>query len=300
MTEMRDPDVVLAAWLDEGPTDLPTGTRRAIVTAIPTTPQVRRGHFAPGRFTMIPFGRIAAIAAVLAVALGSAIFLLRPAPSTVSSPPASAPASSTAVSPRAPSPQPSDGAAVRTPSPLRGRATDVPIAFDYTLPADAGLVVDAHDPYANFYQFRHPSGVDTYDRIVVVRAVTGGRTNPCAADQVRLDIADPDAWVAYFRTIPTMEVRDVTGTSVDGHPAKQLTVHFLAATAACPDVYLWAEDGSITKNGERNDVRITLFDVGTEHFVVEAIPALPSWLPTADALIASLHFDVPVPSVPTP
>ena len=31
MTTPRDPDEILAAWLDEGPTRLPDQTRRAIV-----------------------------------------------------------------------------------------------------------------------------------------------------------------------------------------------------------------------------------------------------------------------------
>ena len=39
MTTPRDPDAILAAWLDEGPTRLPTPTRRAIIIALPTTSQ---------------------------------------------------------------------------------------------------------------------------------------------------------------------------------------------------------------------------------------------------------------------
>jgi hypothetical protein len=299
MNEMRDPDVVFSAWLDEGPTELPSSTRRAIVTALPTTPQARRGRFAPGRFPMIPLARFAAIATVLVVALGAAIYILKPSASTVSSLPTSSPPQSTAASPQAPSPQSSESAALRTPSPLQGRAIDFPIAFTYALPADAGLVVDSHDPYADSYQFRHPSGADTYDRGVIVRAITGGRTDPCSAGATRLDLADADAFVAYFRTAPTVEVRNVTDISVDGYPAKQLTLHFLPPTAACPDVYLWADGGSITENAGRGDARITVFDVARHHIVVLAFGP-PSFLPTADAFIASLHFEVPAPSASTP
>jgi hypothetical protein len=295
MNVQRDPDEILAAWLDDGPLELPSGTRRAIVTALSTTPQARRGPFAPGRFQMIPFARFAAIATVVVVALGTAIVVLRPAPSTVSGPTASAPTPSTAASPSA-SPAQSSDSVLRTPSPLQGRATDFPVAFTYDLPADAGLVVDFHDPYKDFYQFRHPSGVDTYDGGVIVRAITGGRTNPCSASREHVDLADPAAFVAYFRTVPTMEVRDVTDTSVDGHPAKQMTLHFSAATAACPDVYLWTEDGSVSKNGGRSDLRVTLFDVGTHHIVVEVYGLAPQ---TADALIASLHFDATASPAPS-
>ena len=41
-----DPEAVLTAWLDEGPTELPDATRRAILTSLSTTPQARRGLLA--------------------------------------------------------------------------------------------------------------------------------------------------------------------------------------------------------------------------------------------------------------
>jgi hypothetical protein len=95
----RDPDSVLAAWLDEGPTDLPDVTRRAILTALPTTPQARRGLLAPWRSThMNMFARGAAVLVVAVVAIGALALLAGPrggvggpSPSSVPSTPASAP-----------------------------------------------------------------------------------------------------------------------------------------------------------------------------------------------------------------
>jgi len=99
MNERRDPDAILAAWLDEGPTELPDVTRRAIAAALPTTPQARRGPFAPWRFTpMNTFSRVAAAVLVAALALGGAVYLLgRSTPSvggraTPSVPPPTTPA----------------------------------------------------------------------------------------------------------------------------------------------------------------------------------------------------------------
>jgi hypothetical protein len=71
MSVRRDPDVVLAAWLDDGPTDLPSSTRRAISTAVRTTPQARAG-FGPlaWRPTMSRFLVLAGAAAVVAVGIG--------------------------------------------------------------------------------------------------------------------------------------------------------------------------------------------------------------------------------------
>jgi hypothetical protein len=67
MTANRDPETTLAAWLDEGPTDLPDATRRAIITALPTTQQARRGLLGPWRF--IHLNTVARAAAVLVVAV---------------------------------------------------------------------------------------------------------------------------------------------------------------------------------------------------------------------------------------
>jgi hypothetical protein len=79
MNAPRDPDSVLAAWLDEGPTDLPDVTRRAILTALPTTPQARRGHLAPWRSThMNMFTRAAAVLVVAVVAVGALVLVAGP------------------------------------------------------------------------------------------------------------------------------------------------------------------------------------------------------------------------------
>ena len=69
MSAPRDPDVILAEWLDDGPVDLPSTTRRAISTAVRTTPQARTG-FGPlaWRPTMSKFLVLAGAAAAVAIA----------------------------------------------------------------------------------------------------------------------------------------------------------------------------------------------------------------------------------------
>lgn len=79
MNVQRDPDSILGAWLDEGPTDLPDATRRAILTSLPTTSQARRGPLAPWRFfPMNTYTRLAAAAIVAVIAIGGAIYVLNP------------------------------------------------------------------------------------------------------------------------------------------------------------------------------------------------------------------------------
>ncbi|HEY4227438.1 MAG TPA: hypothetical protein VGM49_03800 [Candidatus Limnocylindrales bacterium] len=103
MNVQRDPESILNAWLDEGPMDLPDATRRAILTSLPTTPQARRGPFAPWSSTRVSmFARGAAVLVVAVVAIGALVLLVgsrggiagatpSPVPDASASSPASAP-----------------------------------------------------------------------------------------------------------------------------------------------------------------------------------------------------------------
>jgi hypothetical protein len=103
MNTRRDPETILAAWLDEGPPVLPDATRRAILTALPTTSQARRGLLTPWRFSrMNTYTRLAAVALVAAIAVGGAFYLLRGG--AVGSP------GPTPTSPIAPTPSPREAA----------------------------------------------------------------------------------------------------------------------------------------------------------------------------------------------
>jgi hypothetical protein len=79
MTTPRDPETVIAAWLDEGPTELPEPNRRAITTAVHSITQRRRGFGSPWRDPfMNGFTRIAVTAAAVVVAAVGGIYLLSP------------------------------------------------------------------------------------------------------------------------------------------------------------------------------------------------------------------------------
>jgi hypothetical protein len=110
MNATRDPETILTAWLDEGPSDLPDVTRRAILTALPTTRRARSGPFAPWRFSnMVIYPRIAAAVLVTVIAVGGAMFLLGQRN------PVGAPAPT--ATPAAPSPTPSAAVARETAAP---------------------------------------------------------------------------------------------------------------------------------------------------------------------------------------
>jgi hypothetical protein len=79
MTAHTDPDGIVMAWLDEGPTDLPDATRRAILTALPIAPQSRRRRIA--RWTLPPmngFARLATAAIVALATVVSVVYIVRP------------------------------------------------------------------------------------------------------------------------------------------------------------------------------------------------------------------------------
>jgi hypothetical protein len=109
MNVIRDPDAILAAWLEEGPTALPEATRRAIAVATRTTNQTRRPIWMPlRRPSMNPYARIAVAVTVLVVLVGGALYALAPSNSgvggTPSSPARSSPSSSPSQSPASASP----------------------------------------------------------------------------------------------------------------------------------------------------------------------------------------------------
>ena len=84
MNVQRDPDAILATWLEDGPVRLPDATKRAIAVTTRTTRQSRRPMWVPWRFppmngaTRFALGAVA----VVAVALGG-LYLFNPAPGGV-------------------------------------------------------------------------------------------------------------------------------------------------------------------------------------------------------------------------
>jgi hypothetical protein len=78
MSANPDLDAIVSAWLDEGPTDLPDATRRAILTSVPITRRAGRGPFARWTWPSTKgLARLATAALVAAFAIGGAIYVVR-------------------------------------------------------------------------------------------------------------------------------------------------------------------------------------------------------------------------------
>src|SRR5262245_6683625 len=79
MTTPRDPDAILATWLEEGPTRLPDATRRAIAVSTATAHQARRPIWSPWRYPNVnTYARLAVAAVIVAVVGAAGLALLGP------------------------------------------------------------------------------------------------------------------------------------------------------------------------------------------------------------------------------
>jgi hypothetical protein len=138
MTAPRERSAVVAAWLEEGPNELPESTRRAIAVDVRTTPQSRRSKWFPWRYPVDRLSLVAlAAVAVMVVAVGGlAVSRLAPKGSNVGGPPPATSAS--------PSPSPSDAPSA-DPAPIPTTLTIPPMQqtffserYGYTVSYPAG------------------------------------------------------------------------------------------------------------------------------------------------------------------
>src|SRR4249919_582020 len=100
MTVRRDPDAILAAWLEEGPTALPEPTRRTIAVTTRSTTQRRHPLWMPrGRPLMNTYARWAVAAIAVVLAIGGAAYFLAPAGGQFGGPPNATPSATPTSSP---------------------------------------------------------------------------------------------------------------------------------------------------------------------------------------------------------
>ena len=223
MSQPRDPDTIIATWLDDGPIDLPDETRRAISVGLRTQPRARRVAILGGS-SMSPINRIAAAAAILLAVGGLSVFVLSnrggggagatPAPSTSAAP------SATPIPSPSPSIAPSPSA---TPPSTVGWLTFTSSHYGYTIaypPTWAATQatrdwVSATDPLAS----PGPGGVSD---VFLGNPPNGPETGVFGfAADVPAGTSE-DAWLAsyyagrnYCPTMPTF-----VPITVDGHPGK--------------------------------------------------------------------------------
>src|SRR5688572_1284530 len=72
MTPPRERSAIVAAWLEDGPYELPESTRRAIAVDVRTTHQSRRSFWFPWRFRKVDRPSLVALAAVAVIVVAVA------------------------------------------------------------------------------------------------------------------------------------------------------------------------------------------------------------------------------------
>jgi hypothetical protein len=167
----RDPDAILAAWLEEGPDRLPEPNRRAIAVATRTTRQSRRGFVMPWRIEPNNHIPRLAMATVLIVAVaGGALYLLSPANPGVGGP------TPAPVSPSAPSLVPTASPEPLSPSPSMawevfsssrfGYEVEVPSEWIHSAPSD-DLPDDLYPGDEGAYADRWDKPIQRFPYIVI-------------------------------------------------------------------------------------------------------------------------------------
>ena len=252
MNVPRDPDAILAAWLEEGPTRLPESTRRAIAVATRTTHQTRRPMRVPWRFpTMNGLTKLALGAlAVVAFALGG-LYLINPMPQSGVGGPSATPT---------PTPTPSPSPRAFDAEPLGGLTPGAyvlesvePLRITFTVPA--GWQKNAA-PNAVW-----SAGSEAH---VGFAAVDNLYVDPCAADLAkRTPPVGPtvDDLAAAFDTVPGLDAtaREVT---LAGYSGKQVDLTAIKAWEPCPagEATLFVNEGGVDSPPPGPDDRSRLVD----------------------------------------
>ena len=231
MNQPHDPDAIIAMWLDDGPVELPSETRRAISVGLRTQPRARRMAILGGS-SMSPINRLAA-AAVIVLAVGglSAFVLSNRAGGSGGTPTPSMSTAPSATPSSFPSPSPSPSIA---PSPTA------------SLPSTVGWVTFNSSQYG--YQIAYPPSWNatpaTRDWVLATDRLgppgngmngsedhlegpfDGGQPGETIAmNNFAVDVPDgmsEDAWLASYYAggafCPTLPV--FVPITVDGHPGR--------------------------------------------------------------------------------
>ncbi len=273
MTQTRDPDVIVAAWLESGPTELPDETRRAITVALRTQPRVRRMAL-PGGIIVTSISRLT-VAAGLVLAVGAVgILALSNHTNGVGGQPASPSPSIAAVA----SVAATASHAASPASPTSPSATPSTVTTGWLSFTSDRYGYDAkYPPYLTPSQSTHQwtmadesdwlsSGHDLFKGQVAITVFAV----PLSAGQTR------DSWIASHVSGPTASSSDpqacthtqatLPTTTVDGQP-----------------VVFWRESENGNCGGTfafvANGNRLYAFFIG-----------LPGWEPTLEGFLSTVKF----------
>jgi hypothetical protein len=294
----RDPDVIVADWLDDGPTELPDSVRRSIVVAARTAPQARAG-LAWRIPTMNNYGRMAVTAVVAVVVVVGGVALLRPGDSSgPGGAPSVAPSTEPSVAPSiAPSAVPSPATA-RLES--RGHVGQPPASISVTVPPGWGLTYDG--------QAVNRLGVDA-DPLVWAWQIDNRFKHPCTDHTLLSPAPGPGVTDLVFALAsqPGITAGPITDVTIDGYRGKYVELTTATDPLTCGtgdgDFWLWASpNGEHFFAGENTTHRVYALDIdGTRYTFFARIQATTTAedRATIETIIDSMDVE-PAAASPSP
>ena len=224
MKPPRERSAIVAAWLEEGPNELPDFTRRAIAVDIRTTRQSRRSIWFLRRFPPMDRLSLAALAAVAVIVLavaGLAVSRIAPDGGNVGAPPPalSASPSLAPASASPPSPSPPSPTTVRIP-PMTQSYVSVRHGYSISYPAGWSNFI-ATAPWSPPEWKAGGSGVAPFD---VLEAPEPPPLFRAASTALPEGLASVDDWIDEYlifgdpSCVPPRETQELI--SIDGAPGR--------------------------------------------------------------------------------
>jgi hypothetical protein len=227
MNVTHDPDAILAAWIEEGPTRLPEATRRAIGVNARTMNQHRHPLWMPRRRPMMnPFVKMLATAIAIAVVIGGTWYALAPGGQIGGPPPA--------IASPSPSPTPAVTSSVAASAAPRPSAT--------TMPANGEIFP------GRYRTALEPSMTITIDREVRHNCAPGfkcrGSIDANTAAWLNIEFGMPRIEVHVFRVDKVYDpAREARVVDVPDDLATWLTIHPGMEVVAQKDVVVGGVPG---------------------------------------------------------
>ncbi len=196
MNPPRERSAIVAAWLEEGPNELPESTRRAIAVDVRTTHQSRRSVRAPRWFPRLDRLSLVAVAAVAVMALAVGGLVVRPFASGGNNVGGLPPSQSEAP--------PSPAATTLAFPPMQRTFFSERYGYAISYPAD-WTAASPTDPGGWWSPRDWRDGSSTIDPFDYIEGPTMGPRFRAASALLPAELADVDAWIddnLTFSSVP--------------------------------------------------------------------------------------------------
>ena len=234
MTASRDPDRLIAAFLEDGTDDLPDWAFDEVRHDIHRTRQ--RVAIGPWREPLMSnLARYGVIAAAIVLLVGAGVVLLRPAPAGVAAPASVAPTASPSPSPTeavAASPSLRPDAAIPGPNRL---GDDGGPALILTLPAGAG--------WSNHGSHLEKDYGGAMGPLVFLPGITGTYVDPCTDHTLKEPaLRGVDQVIAALGDQPGISSKPATDVTISGYSGQYVDMTVTADITKCggeDEFWLW-------------------------------------------------------------